>query len=59
METLDFGQIMNNNEYWFEEYDLRCPFCDDGKVTVYKAKCVNEDYDEEYDDPEERGCGQH
>lgn len=27
METLDFGEIMERNELWWEEYDLICPYC--------------------------------
>ncbi len=27
MQTLNFGQIMDSNDYWFEDYDLSCPFC--------------------------------
>ena len=27
METLDFGEIMERDECWFEHYDLTCPYC--------------------------------
>lgn len=58
MDYLDFGAIMENNEWWFEEYDLSCPFCNSsGEMTKLTCICENEDYDEEIDEPEEKGCG--
>lgn len=27
MDTLNFGEIMEREECWYEEYDLTCPYC--------------------------------
>jgi len=27
MQTLDFGEIMENTAYWYDNYDLICPYC--------------------------------
>lgn len=36
METLDFGEIMRNDDCWFENYNLTCPYCNGlGTRTVY------------------------
>ena len=41
MDRLDFGEIMEQNDCWFEEYDLSCPFCDGtGEVNLHSCECA-------------------
>jgi len=43
MDTLDFGAIMEQ-EYWFEDYDLTCPYCKgSGERQLYTWTCEEED----------------
>lgn len=40
MQTLAFGDIMERNENWFEDYDLTCPFCKGkGNITKVRLEC--------------------
>ena len=40
MDTLDFGEIMEQNNDWFDDYDLSCPFCDGtGEVNYHSCEC--------------------
>jgi hypothetical protein len=32
VKTFDFGEIMRNNDCWFDDYDTTCPFCDGNEV---------------------------
>lgn len=53
MHRLNFGEIMDSNPEWFEDYDLTCPICEgSGEIVKYEVRCENEDckFQEEYDD---------
>ena len=68
MDHLDFGEIMEQNECWFEDYDLTCPHCrgnPDVEVKTWALECGEcgqhwkkecKEHDDDYDEEPELDC---